>query len=68
MLIAVINTDEQPGEAIEREFPGCEVNVEKETVMINGDRYYYYSVEVLQMPISELTIYELELAGESSTN
>lgn len=59
MLIAVINTDEQPIEAIQREFGDCIDNKDGESYMLNGEEYCYHPVKVKQMPIDEVTIYEI---------
>lgn len=62
ILIAVINTDEQISEVLEREFEGCVINEEEEFLTIENVKYIYYSQEVKQMPIDEVTIYILEKA------
>ncbi len=59
MLIAVINTCEGITEVLEREFTGCVIDKENEEVVINGDKHYYYSQNVICMPIPEVTIYEI---------
>lgn len=58
-LIAVINTDEQPIEAIQRELGDCIDNEDCESYMLNGEEYCYHPVEIKQMPIDEVTIYEI---------
>ena len=60
MLIAVINTDEQPIEAIIREL-GSSVtdNEDGESYFYDDVEYCYYPIEVKQMPIAEVTIYKI---------
>ena len=59
MLIAVINTDEQPIEAIIREL-GSSVtdNEDGESFFYEDVEYCYYPIEVKQMPTVEVTIYK----------
>jgi len=60
ILIAVINTDEQIADVLEREFPSCHIVKDDEEVTINNNTYCYYSHPVRQMPTDEVTIYVLE--------
>ncbi|MCP4181440.1 MAG: hypothetical protein GY756_27065 [bacterium] len=57
-LIAVINTDEQPIEAIIRHYgDNVKDNEDSESYWLDGIEYCYHPVDVKEMPISELTIY-----------
>ena len=58
MIIAVINTDEQPIEAIRRELGDIIDNCDSETYSFNGEEFYYYPIDVKQMPLKEVTIYK----------
>jgi hypothetical protein len=59
-LIAVLNTCEQITEVLEREFDGCIIDKEKESVTIDDVLHYYYPHDVMCMPTDEVTIYEIE--------
>ena len=58
MIIAVINTDEQPIEAIRRELGEIVDNGDSESYSFNGEEFCYHPIDVKQMPIAEVTIYE----------
>jgi hypothetical protein len=58
--IAVINTDEQPIEAIIRELGNNVIdNKDGESYWFNNVEYCYYPISIKQMPIEEVTIYEI---------
>jgi len=57
MFIAVINTDETIIDALHDNFEKC--IIEDETVIINGIIYEYYPINVIAMPVKNVTIYEL---------
>lgn len=59
-FLAVINTDEQPIEAIKRELGESVIdNNDNESYWYDGIEYCYYPIDVKQMPISAVTIYEI---------
>lgn len=59
-LVAVINTDEQIEEVLEREFPECEIDEEACEVIIDTILYGYTSENVIAMPDDGITIYCLK--------
>lgn len=57
--IAVINTDEQPIQAIQRELINVVDNNDGESFSCEGIEYCYHAIDIKQMPIDEVTIYEV---------